>query len=206
MSLKLIDFEGQDIQKFESSLKTGFELFTQLHANLDKYITPLFPSYYQINQAVKDVYVSVICDHLKQHHVPHLEVYMESSPPILLEAFHFIREVAENAKMLNEPNNQEFRALYIQLSPCFPQFLKFSESEFSKRFANINKDQRNQEHELIEESEQWRAQEARRAAHSKEQKNYMAVIGKHGLQRRQNQTLYTTFVQDVFDFMDTQLE
>ena len=169
VSLHLIDLAGQDIQKFESSLKMGFDLFTQLHANLDKYIKPLFPPYYQINQAIKDIYVSTICAHFKQNHFPHLDSYMQSQPQILLEAFHFIREVTENAKMLNEPNNLEFRALYVSLGPYFPQFLDFSQNEFEQRwFKNINKAQRDEEGELIEASERWRVQEQRRAAQANE--------------------------------------
>ena len=115
-------------------MRMGFELFEDLSKNFDKFITPLFPPYYHINQAVKDIYANCICMHIRTHHVPQMEQYMRIQPPILLELFHFIREVTESPKMLNEPNNKDFRDLYNSLYSFFPRFLAFSKQEFTLRF------------------------------------------------------------------------
>lgn len=122
---------------------------------------PLFPSYYQIQEAIKDIYVGHICSHLETHHLPHLGHYMHSQPTILLTAHHFIRESTEK---LNEPNNVQYRGLYNSIRPSYPQFLTYSENSFNQRFDRIIVAQRGQEQEIIEESEQRKVQEKRRAA------------------------------------------
>jgi len=97
--------------------------------------------------------------------------------------------------------------LYYRLEEYFLPFLEHSEKEFDGRFDRILLNgQREEEKQILEESENVKRKEKMRAAQRQEQKQLAAVLAKNMPAKEAERTFCTSFVEDVFGFMDDQLE
>lgn len=171
---------------------------------IQKYVVPCFPPHYQIYNHLKQTYLAGIYRHLNTHHLPNMDKYMttpvisedENNSEILLEFYAFIRTA--ETQILNEQHDETMQNMYFRLVEYFPIFLDYSEELFKERFGRIIEEQRFQEAEVVRETNEKKLKK------QVGQKSALAqVMQKQGMD---SNFFETPFVQDVFEFVDQQLE
>eukprot|EP00347_Sterkiella_histriomuscorum_P001774 403370734 len=172
-----LELTGETNQKqFMLTLKQSEALMQDLKYVI-KTVVPCFPPHYEIFKFYFDAYKRVFMDRIDSY-MSQMDALLSQDPEIILVFNSFVQTCQS---ILNELGHQDevFVNLQFRLEEFYPKFMEHAEEKFYERMQRILDEQKNQENEIIE---------------------LIQMKKKKGIKYE------TTFNQDIYEFMDTQLD
>ena len=205
-----MDLDRKDPEALRASLEVANDLISHLTNYVQRFVVPCFPPYYKIYENIKKIYMEMIHDHLVDQHIgPYMGQYMdEAGAEILLDVRCFIGEANDNLQksdqklQIDDLDHTGYHPLltdiYNKLSDYFGKFLDHSGREFGGRFERILQDQHRQERQIVAQSKEKKKKGRSQADFQMGRISSVSGSGSNPFE--------TTFDQDVYEFVDTQLE